>query len=155
VTLHIAEFKLGPHHCALTLDRVQEVLRIVAVTPLPQAPPFIEGVLDLRGHVLPVVDLRARFGLPSRPYDDATHVLVAPLRGHPAALIVDEVLGVSLIDKSHMGIDPSLELGLDIRCLSRVVQQEGRLCLVLDLDKIFSEAEGAEFDAAHPARRTS
>ena len=151
MSLSIIEFRIGPHLCALPIGSVQEVLRIAEVTHLPGAPGFVEGALNLRGRVLPVIDLRRRLGLSPGPFDDSTHILITPLRGHHAGLIVDEVNRVAEIDDTHMGIDPGESLGIDLRCVARVVREEDSLVIVLSLEKLLTEEEGRQFEAAVPA----
>lgn len=146
----IVVFLLGPHRCGLAVQDVQEVLRMVAVTRLPRSPGFVEGVIDLRGSIVPVIDMRKRFGLTPGPHDSETRILLAALRGRPAGLIVDEVSEVETIDPAHMGIDPSDSLGLDLHCVSRVVQAEGRLVSVLDLDRVLTAEEWRQFETASP-----
>lgn len=150
MSLSIVEFWIGPHICALPIGAVQEVLRIAEVTHLPRAPEFVEGTLNLRGHVLPVIDLRRRMGLSPGPFDDATHIIITALHGHTAGLIVDDVIRVGDIDDTHMGIDPAEALGIDMSCVARVVQGEGSLIAVLSPDDILTEEEGRQFTAVVP-----
>ena len=139
--LTIVRFALGTHQCGVAVTSVREILRIVAVTRLPEAPHFLEGVIDLRGVLLPVVDLRKRFGLSPGPYDSETRILVSELRGKPAGLIVDEVTEVAPIGPEHMGIDLSDSLGFELRSVDRVVQVDERIVIVLDLDKVLTPEE--------------
>ncbi len=141
MSLTILRFALGPHQCGLPVLGVREVLRVVAMTPVPEGPPFLEGVIDLRGMLLPVIDLRKRFNLEATPFDSETRILVTEMHGHPAGLIVDEVLEVAPIDSAHMGIDLSDSLGIELRSVNRVVQVEGRIIIVLDLDKVLTPEE--------------
>ena len=154
MSLTLVRFTIGPHHCGLPVGQVEEVLRAVAVTPLPGAPAFVEGVINRRGTVTPVIDLRTRVGVVSGPYDVATRILVTSLRGHPAGLIVDDVSDVTSIDDTEMGIDPTATLGIDLgRYASRVVNAEGSLVVVIDPARILTDEEGRQFDAAVPPLR--
>lgn len=147
MSLTLIRFSLGPHHCGLPIAEVREVLRIVAVTPLPEAPDFVEGVIDVRGRVIPVLDMRKRLGLEPGPHDSATRIVITSLRGHPAGLIVDEVSEVSEIEEADMGIDPSQSLGIDLhRYVSRVVKAGDELIVVIDSGNILSTEEGSQFD---------
>lgn len=153
LSLTIVQFLLGPHRCALPIEELQEVLRIVAVTHFPRAPGFVEGVIDLRGVVLPVIDMRKRFGLAPGPFDSETRIIIAPLRGRRTGLIVDHVSQVASIDAAHMGIDPSESLGLNMHYVRRVVKMDEHLVSVLDLDKILTDEEWNQFEDASPGKR--
>lgn len=149
MSLTLVCFTIGGHQCGLDVAAVDEVLRVVAVTPLPGAPPFVEGVINRRGTVTPVIDLRKRVGLAPGPYDEATRIVITALRGHPAGLIVDTVSDVITIDEADMGIDPSEVLGLDLRqYAARVVTVEGALVVVIDPARILTDEEGRQFGAA-------
>ena len=102
MSLTLVHFTIGTPQCGLAVVAVEEVLRVVAVTPLPGAPAFVEGVINRRGTVTPVIDLRKRVGLVPGPYDESTRIVITSLRGHPAGLIVDEVSDVITIDGAGM-----------------------------------------------------
>ncbi|HAT71603.1 MAG TPA: hypothetical protein DCS63_02175 [Elusimicrobia bacterium] len=155
MNLVLVNFSLGPHRCALSVSDVTEVLRIVAVTPLPQAPAFVEGVINLRGHLTPVIDMRKRLGLVPGPYSFANRIIIIKIRGHAVGLIVDQVSGVREIEPVGESIDPSESLGLDLHHnVSRVVREGDDIVMVLDPATIFTEEEhGAFNEAAAKARR--
>lgn len=151
MSLTVVRFALGAHQCALVLDDVREVLRVVAVTPLPVAPSFIEGMINRRGVVTPVIDLRTRVGLSCGPYDNTTRILITAIGGHSTGVIVDDVSGVVVIDDAGLGIDPSRALGIDLRqYASRVVRDGTDLVVVIDPDKILTPDEAREFTAVVP-----
>ena len=154
MSLTLVHFTIGTHQCGLAVEAVEEVLRVVAVTPLPGAPAFVEGVINRRGVVTPVIDLRKRVGLAPGPFDEATRIVITTLRGHPAGLIVDAVSDVITIDEAGMGIDPTEVLGLDLRqYAARVVTAEGALVVVIDPACILTDEEGRQFGAAVPPQR--
>ena len=149
MSLTLVRFSLGTHQCALALGAVHEVLRVVAVTPLPVAPRFVEGVINRRGVVTPVLDLRKRIGLECGPYDSATRIVVTAIGGQPAGLIVDDVSDVVTIDTAAMGLDPSEALGLDLRQYAdRVVRVGDDLVVVIDSEKILTPDEAHAFETA-------
>jgi purine-binding chemotaxis protein CheW len=149
VNLTLVRFALGEYHCALALEDVSEVLRVVAVTPLPVAPAFVEGVINRRGVVTPVIDLRKRVGLSCGPYDNTTRILITSIGGHSIGVIVDEVSNVVVIDEAGLGIDPSEALGMDLRQYSsRVVRDGTDLVVVIDPEKMLTADEEREFEAA-------
>lgn len=145
----LVRFSLGDHQCALALGHVDEVLRAVAVTPLPVAPPFVEGVINRRGAVTPVIDLRKRVGVPCGPYDSATRIIMTAIGGQFTGVIVDEVTEVVDIGDAELGIDPSEALGIDLRQYSsRVVRVGTELVVVIDPAKMLTPDEERQFEAA-------
>jgi purine-binding chemotaxis protein CheW len=129
-------FKLDDQEYALPMANVVQVVRIVAITPMPEAPDIVKGVINIRGKVIPVIDTRRRFGLPARPYDLNTQLLIARNEGYMMALIVDVVSEVLTIPASS--IEPPSEIGPQLERLSAVGRLGDRLLLVLDLDKILT-----------------
>ncbi|MBI5411306.1 MAG: purine-binding chemotaxis protein CheW [Nitrospirae bacterium] len=95
--LRLVVFDLEGQRYGLPLEAVERVLSMVAVTPLPQAPAIVLGVVNLRGAVVPVLDIRRRFGAPPRAYGPAAHLIVARTSRRIVALPVDEVLGVNAV----------------------------------------------------------
>lgn len=149
MSVTIVKFSVGVHHCALPVSDLEEVLQVVAITPLPVALSFVEGVINRRGAVTPVIDLRKRIGVDCGPFDSSTHILIANLRGRQAGLIVDEVTDVVAVDASAIGVDPTAMIGGGLnRCASRIIKDEDGLVVILDPDRILTDDEGMAFDAA-------
>ena len=124
-------FRLGEADYALPLDRVVEVLRMVAITPVPESPRAVAGVIDLRGRVIPVLDLRRRLGMPDRAYDLRTPILVAEDERRVVGLVADEV--VQMLPVPAEAIDGPETLGRPAAAVEAVARPGGRLVLVLDL----------------------
>jgi purine-binding chemotaxis protein CheW len=118
----LVRFAVGNRQCALPVSDIEEVIRIVAITPLAGAPPFIEGVINRRGVITPVIDLRKRSGVAAGPFDASTHILITTVRGRSTALIVDDVRDVG---GSEDGGDP---------------------VTLIDPASILTDAEGRAFD---------
>ena len=137
-------FKLDDQEYALPIANVVQVVRIVAITPMPEAPDIVKGVINIRGKVIPVVDTHRRFGLPARPYDLNTQLLIAQNDGHMMALIVDLVSEVLTMPAS--GIEPPWEIGPQLERLSAVGKMGDRLLLILDLDKMLTFEEGKRME---------
>jgi purine-binding chemotaxis protein CheW len=144
----MACFRVGGRDCAVDVMRIAEVLRPVPVTPLPAAPPFVEGLIELRGRFLPVIDLRRRFG-GEAPSDPASgKLIVAPLAGASVALVVDDVSGVERIPDELIQPPPSLASArVAPPFLSGVVRWNDRVLMVLDLDAVLSADEHAQLAA--------
>jgi purine-binding chemotaxis protein CheW len=139
-------FTLDGQRYALALARVQRAIRVVAVTPLPKAPPIVMGIVDLGGAVVPVIDIRKRFNHPLRELRLSDHLLVATTGKRTVALLVDETNGV--IERSPGdwapagGILPGLEL------IDGAVKLVDGLVLIHDLDRLLSLDEAAAIDRA-------
>jgi len=145
----MACFRVSGRDCAVDVMRISEVLRPVPVTPLPAAPRFIEGLIELRGRFLPLIDLRKRFGTDAPSDPRSGKYIVAPLGGHSVALVVDDVSGVERIPAELIQPPPSLASGrIAPPFVSGVVRWNDRVLMVLDLDAILTPAERDELATA-------
>ena len=138
-TVSFVVFRLDGERFALPLDQVEIVLRMVSVTPAPDAPPWVIGVIDLHGRVIPVADLRQRLGHPAKEPHRDDRLLVMSLAERTFALVVDEVTEVLALPDSEVEIPPD-PLG-DSRYLRAVVRREDGLILILDSASLFPSAE--------------
>jgi len=131
----LVSFHVGSEEYAIDILGVQEIIRMVELTPVPQAPHFVEGVINLRGKVIPVLDLRVRFGLPSIKPTNDTRIIVIETNHILLGFIVDSVSEVLRVPESL--IEPPLisRQGSDFQ--KGVGRVEGRLLIVLDLDVLF------------------
>lgn len=129
-------FVLDDQRYALPLDRVQRALRVVAITPLPSAPSIVLGVVDLGGEVLPVVDLRRRFGLPPREVRLADHLLVASTGHRTVTLLVDDTQGAIAAPPERCARAGEILPGLAL--LEGVVKLDDGLILIHDLGRLLS-----------------
>jgi len=132
-------FKLDDQEYALDITNVVQVVRMVAITPMPEASEVVEGVINVRGKVIPVVDVRRRFGLPLKPYDLNTRLLITRWDGRMMALIVDVVSEVLAMPTSN--IEPPSEIAPQMERLSAVGQLGDRLLLILDLGRALTFEE--------------
>ena len=128
--LQLLTFKLDDQEYALNIANVVQVVRMVAVTRAPKAPVFVEGMINLRGRVIPVVSLRQRCGLLDRPYDLNTQLLIARADGRVMALMVDVVSEVLSIPVDC--VVPPDQIGADMEHLLAVGKLGDRLILILD-----------------------
>lgn len=144
-------FRLSSGEYALEVGDVVEVLRMVALARMPEAPPWLAGLLNLRGRVIPVIDLRLRLGLPAQPIGLDTPIIVAQWAERPVGLIVDEVTEVLTLFSDALSAPDALT-GADHPILA-VARADGRLILLLDLKRICEPAlfmGPARPDAAEP-----
>jgi purine-binding chemotaxis protein CheW len=127
---------VGDVHYAFPIARVKEIANALEVVPLPHAPPEIVGVADYRGEVVPVIDLRTRFGLPLADRTRKSKWIVVDVAGRPAALIVDAVTDVFGTGGTDLRPTPLLGGGDDLRGIAGVTNHGGNLVFVLDTARL-------------------
>jgi purine-binding chemotaxis protein CheW len=139
-------FEVAGQRYALPTRDVRELVRAVTITPLPDAPPVIEGVVNVRGRVLPVLDVRARFGLPSRALDPSDHFIVASAGTRGVILRVDRATHLSIVPDACVQAPESL--GARSGYVAGVAKMEGGLVLIHDIATFLSAAESTSLEAA-------
>jgi purine-binding chemotaxis protein CheW len=143
-------FHLMNEEYGVPISSVQEIVRVPeALTRVPKTPDFVEGVVNLRGVVLPVVDQRRRFGLPSMERNDRQRIMVYTIRGVRTGFIVDQVLEVMRIPASVIGPSPTLSEEQQ-RLIRRVanIEKKKRMILLLDIDQLLDTKELKAVEAA-------
>ncbi len=128
--MQLLTFRLDEQEYGLTIDHVVQVIRMVALTRPPKAPDYVEGVFNLRGKVVPVIDLRKRCGLPVKPIDVNTQLLVAQTNGHTVALTVDAVEQV--VTMLAQNLESPEEIGSSMEHLMAIGKVGDRLLFVID-----------------------
>jgi len=128
----LVAFRLDEQRYALPLMAVERVIRAVDVTPLPEAPAVVFGVVDMHGDILPVLNIRGRFGLPDRKIDPADQFLIAQTAQRTMVLVVDEALGVIRVPRSAFTDPAQLVPGLDY--VQGVVKLDDGLVLIHNLE---------------------
>lgn len=139
--VQLVTFQVGGEEFGLDVFSVHEILRWQAVTPVPRAPAFVEGVLDVRGSVVPVVDLRRRFEVPDAAYTDETRIVLVDFAGERLGLVVDSVTEVLRAPETSVSAPPAYIRGLAAEFMRGIVRHEGRLIILMDLDRILSSEE--------------
>jgi purine-binding chemotaxis protein CheW len=140
--MQIVSFHVGGEEFGLDILRVQEIIRVQQLTRVPNSPDFVDGVINLRGKVIPVIALRKRFGLENRAHDKETRVVVVEVNGNILGFIVDSVSEVLRIPSGT--IEPPPRLGrIEREYVSGVGKLENRLLILLDLDRLMSESDQA------------
>ena len=136
--LQLVSFKIGNEEFGVDILKVQEINRMMAITKVPSAPSFVEGVINLRGRVIPVIDLRIKMGLPRKDLSKNTRIVVVELEGTTIGFIVDEVSEVLRIPKNITEAPPEMVAGIDSDYITAVGKLEDRLLILLDLEKVLS-----------------
>lgn len=145
-TMQLVVFLLDGHRYGLVLAAVQRVVRAVAVTPLPKAPPIVLGVIDVAGHVVPVLNLRRRLRLPERPVAPEDQFAIARTAQRTVALVVDAAEGV--VETPARAVTGAGDIAPGLEFLRGVVRLPDGLVLIHDLDRFLSLEETRALDAA-------
>lgn len=139
--IQVACFKLMDDLYAVDIMRINEIIRPQKLTVLPKAPSFIEGVINLRGTVIPVVDLRKRFDMPPRSSSAATRLLIIRVAGQSLGLVVDDVTEVITVPVKDIKPPPTVADGLAVYYLLGVCLSGDVLVMLLDIDKLLTTNE--------------
>ncbi len=134
--LQLVSFNIGEEEFGVDILRVQEINRMLEVTRVPNSPVHVDGVINLRGKVIPIVDLRQRFGMPRKDHDKNTRIIVVELNGQVVGFVVDAVREVLRIPRSVTEPPPSLAGGVREEYITAVGKLEDRLLILLDLEKV-------------------
>jgi purine-binding chemotaxis protein CheW len=129
-------FRLAGELFAIEILRVQEIRGITPVTPIPNAPAYIRGVMNLRGTIVPVIDLRLRFGLGEAEYNKFTVIIVVRLGVRIIGLVVDAVSDVLDVSPNDIEANPELGARMDTSFLSGMIQKGDEIILLLNLDQL-------------------
>ena len=138
----LVTFSLSGEEMAVPINLVQEIVRPPQITKVPGAPRYVEGIGNLRGSILPIINLRSRLGITDKPHDDATRVVVLNANGTSTGIVVDGVSEVMHIEDGIIEPPPAVVAGIEGQYLRGVAKiDEGkRLVLILSVDKILPEA---------------
>lgn len=138
-------FRLDDEVFALAIDRVREVLQVIEVTKVPRTPDFMRGVINLRGSVVPVVDMKCKFGLGDTKETRDTCIIITEVQidGERAALgaLADSVQEVIVMNDSQIGPPPRIGTRLRTEFLRGMGRHDDRFLMVLDIDQVFSNSE--------------
>ncbi len=139
--IQLVTFKIAEEEFGVDILKVQEIIRMMPITKVPNAPAFVEGVINLRGKVIPVIDMRKRFGMQAAPHDSQTRIKVMDLAGQIVGFVVDAVCEVLRIKESTVEPPPAVVAGIGSEYMRGVGKLEDRLLILLDLDKLLTETE--------------
>lgn len=134
--LQLVTFGIGEEEFGIDILKVQEIIRIMDITKVPNSPPYVEGVINLRGKVIPVIDLRRRFGLDYREHDSQTRIIVIDLHAMITGFVVDEVSEVLRIRANTVEQPPAVVAGVESEYIKGVGKLDDRLLILLDLDQL-------------------
>ncbi len=137
----LVTFNIDSEEYGVDIVKVQEIIRPMDITKVPRAPAYVQGVINLRGKVIPIIDLRSRFGMAIREHDTQTRIIVIELSGMVVGFIVDSVSEVLRLPANTVEAPPALVSGIDSEYISGVGKLSDRLLILLDLNTLLKECE--------------
>lgn len=139
--VQLACFRVGNEMYALDIMQIKEIIRPQKLTPIPKAPSFIEGVINLRGAVIPVADMRKRFDLPAAESGRKGRIVICALAGKIIGLLVDEVSEVRRYTRQDIAPAPEFLKGPEAQYFLGVARRGDDFIMLIDLEKILSSKE--------------
>lgn len=139
--LQLVTFKVGSEEFGIEIFSVKEIIRMLGITKVPQAPEFVEGVVNLRGKVIPIIDIRKRFGMDSLNHDKNTRIVVVEMENVLVGFVVDAVSEVLRIPADTVEPPPPVVAGIEAEYINGVGKLEDRLLIMLDLNKLLGADE--------------
>lgn len=138
-------FSLAEEEYGIGILKVREIIGMLSITPVPQTPLFVKGVINLRGQVIPVVDLRLKFGMPELEYTERTSIIVVEVKGQvgaiPIGIVVDSVSEVVNIKGDEIEDTPTFGMSLDTEYILGMAKSGGSVKILLDIDRVLSAEE--------------
>jgi purine-binding chemotaxis protein CheW len=145
-------FSMADEEYGVEIQKIKEIIRMMSITTVPRAPKFIKGVINLRGKVIPVVDLRLKFGMDAIDYTERTCIIVVEIEGNGATIqvgiVVDSVSEVVSVKGEDIEETPEFGTGLNTDYILGMAKMEGGVKILLDIDRVLSEKEVSSLENA-------
>ncbi|WP_369601765.1 chemotaxis protein CheW [Hahella sp. SMD15-11] len=145
--LQYVTFKLDHETYGINVMQIQEVLRYTEIAPVPGAPDYVLGIINLRGNVVTVIDTRKRFGLDEAEVTDHTRIVVLELGSHVVGILVDSVAEVVYLRQSEIETAPNVGNDESAKFIQGVCNKNGELIILVEFEKMLSDEEWAEVDS--------
>jgi purine-binding chemotaxis protein CheW len=139
--IQLVGFRIGRETFGIPIGLVREIVRMMEITAVPDAPDYVEGVINLRGRIIPVIDLRKRFREPGIAPDKRNRILVAEVEGRFVGLIVDAASEVLKLARGEIEPPPELLQENDLSYVTGLGKRNGKLIILVDVEKILSRGE--------------
>ena len=153
--VQMISFAVGAEEYGIDIQTVKEVIKIQEITQLPKAPSFVKGVINLRGDVIPIIDLREKFGLEQKEHTDLTRVIVVDVGTKSIGMVVDSVSHVIRIAQSEIEPPPPLIGGLSGEYIRGVGKMGEKLIILVNIDKILTADEKIELEKMEETKETA
>jgi len=140
-------YQLEEETYGINVMQVQEVLRITEIAPVPGAPNYVIGIINLRGNVVTVIDTRSRFGLMSKESDDQTRIIIVEVNSNVIGMLVDSVAEVVYLHQSEIDTAPTVSNDDSSRFIQGVCSRDENLLILVDVDKFLTEEEISDFSS--------
>ncbi|GAC1410168.1 MAG: chemotaxis protein CheW [Candidatus Velthaea sp.] len=150
-TMQVVSFALGSEEYGVDIAQVQEINRMVTITHVPRAPHFMEGVINLRGQLIPIIDLRTRFGMARAEHTKNTRIVVTEIGSKRVGMVVDSVSEVLRIPVEQIEDAPDMIAGVETEYIRGVGKIEDRLIIMLDLGRVISGSEKRDLETLDAA----
>lgn len=128
-------FEIDEEEYGIDIANINEIIQIKDIAPLPETPPYVEGIINLRGDIIPVISVRKRFLKPVKPYDELTCIVVIEFESYTLGLVVDSIKAVVVIDESKVAPPPSAKLSHHNKYIRSIGREGDKVKLLMDLDK--------------------
>jgi len=139
-------FKLNREEYGVAISHVQEITEIKSITTVPNTPPFVEGIINLRGKIVPIVSIKKRFDLPQQGEMEEQRIIIINLSEKQVGFIVDDASQVLTLDEDQIENPPELIAGIDRNYIIGIGKVEEKIIVLLDLEKILTEQEQKEIE---------
>ncbi len=139
--MQLVTFKLGNEEYAVDILKVQEINRMKEITRVPNTPAYVEGVINLRGKVIPVVNLRSKFSLTERENDIQSRIMIMDIQGITMGLVVDAVSEVLRIPSNIVEPTPQMASNISTEYIKGIAKLEDRLIILLDMDMLVGKVD--------------
>ncbi len=142
-------FTLGKEEYGIEILKVQEIRSYEAVTTIANAPEFIKGVVNLRGTIVPIVDMRIKFNLGTPEYTDFTVVIILNVAGRVVGMVVDSVSDVISLAPEQIRPTPDFSTSFDVKYITGLGTVDKRMLILVDIEKLMSASDMALMDSVH------
>lgn len=135
-SINLVTFKLGNNEYAIDIMQAKEIIKMEKITLIPNAPDYVEGVINLRGNIIPIVDLKKRFNLEENDGEKNTGIIIVKIDDVDMGIIIDAISKVVSIATSNIQPPPPMLSGIGQKYIKGVAKLEDKLLVVLDLEKL-------------------
>lgn len=134
-------FTLGNEKYAVNIQHISSITKYTQVTKIPDAPVYLEGIINLRGDIIPIVNLKLRFGIPAGSTNERTRIIISHVNGKTLGFIVDEAFRVMKLSEADIELAPEIIKGPSAAFVQGIGKMDGEILVLLDLEKVLNQEE--------------